>query len=92
MPASNNYIGNHDFLTYSSVFDLTNVVFVCGWAKTASEGDYSFQDMLKRTRAVLTELHKVLACYPKILNVGINYRTKGSLNQHLPVLGFDFFL
>lgn len=48
MPASNNYIGNHDCLTYSSVFDLTNVVFACGWAKTASEGDYSSQDMLKR--------------------------------------------
>ena len=86
MPASNNHIGNHDFLTYSSVFDLTNVVFVCGWAKTASEGDYCSQEMHEGIRAVLTELREVLVCYPKILNVGDKLPNKRLLKPGSPCL------
>ena len=76
MPASNKCIGNHDLLTYSSVFDLTNVVFVCGWAKTASGGDYSFQDMLKRGHP---------SCAPKILNVGDKLPNKKLLKPLLKI-------
>jgi len=87
MPASNNYMRNHDFLTYSSVFDLTNVVFVCGWEKQHLKVIILPKTCLNEgIRAVLTELHEVLACYPKILNVGDKLPNKRPLKPASPCL------
>lgn len=86
MPASNNYIGNHDFLTYSSVFDLTNVVFVCGQKQHLKVIILPKTCLNEGIRAVLTELHEVLVCYPKILNVGDKLPNKSPLKPASPCL------